>query len=78
MGTQKNYLNETVLFSTKTYAKNYDLENIYNLMLKIFAYLNLCFLSKNVVFSSAVIVKMVVRVANRENPDQTASSEAAV
>ena len=39
MGTQKNRLNETVLLSIHTFAKNYGQENIYNFTQKIFLYL---------------------------------------
>ena len=36
MGAQKNRLDETVLLSTKTYAKNYGQEDNYNFTLNIF------------------------------------------
>ena len=44
VGTQKNRLNETVLLSNKTYAKNYEKENIHNFTLKVFVYINLWFI----------------------------------
>ena len=44
MGTQKNRLNETVLWAPKTYVQTDGLENIYNFTLKNFVYLNLCLL----------------------------------
>ena len=40
MGTQKNRFNETVPLSTKTYAKTDGQENIHDLTLKNFVYLN--------------------------------------
>ena len=40
MGTQKNRVNETVLLSTKKYAKDYGSANIYNFTLNLFVYLN--------------------------------------
>ena len=41
VGTQKNRLNETVLFSTQTYVKMDGLENIYNCTLNDFVHLYL-------------------------------------
>ena len=41
VSTQKNRLDETVLFSTQNGALSYGKENIYNFRLKFFVYLNL-------------------------------------
>ena len=41
MGTQKNRLNETVLFSTQNICLSLRVRNIYNFTLKNFVYLNL-------------------------------------
>ena len=47
MGAQKNHLNETVLLSIQTFSKTDGLENIYNFTLKLFVYLNPCFIKMN-------------------------------
>ena len=62
MGTQKNCLNVTVLFSTRSYVKIDVLENIYIFMLKNFDYLNLCYSMLTIFKQSGNINCIVIRL----------------
>ena len=92
MGSQKNHLIEKVLLSTQNLCfmkDNADLNhNIYGALFRLKISSFILVFQKNTVKCGTVIFsfcsqikwagihKMLVKIANREDPDQTASSEA--
>ena len=67
MGTQKNRLNETVLFSAQTYVNTDGKDNIYNFMFKTYVLQGVNFSSFP---ASDQFYRLLKRFASSLEPDQ--------